>query len=1016
MSATSTAIRRPAWWAELVIGSGVCPELAAANVAAFGPGTDRHWEDERAELVAHARLLIQTASTTASGLPQAQPGHLAGRLINLQQRYRHLAAGGWRTLSAELPGLPRFDQWKPAQLRARHDKPGRSIKYEAPPSFPDGGGLLLPNIDERHWRLICERQGLPFPDAATRAAGFWPWALRTRKLRLLICEGWKKALAAVTAGHAAVALPGVQMGRRVATDGTERLIAALQLLATPGRRWLIAFDAEAKPSTAAKVRAAAAALARTLRTAGGTVQIARLPLLPGTDKSGLDDLLASRGTAALDDALARIGPDPVLPRLRRADCSIGAGRFLGDVITPSELADHRLLAIAAPMGSGKTTLARDLVAPHLAEGVPLLAPTHRTSLGESAAAALGIPWAAEPGTDARLQGLGLCWDSLRPSSALAIRPEEWSGADAAGPVLILDEVAQGIEHLLFGTGTAVADHRPETMATTAELLRSARQLVAMDAQLSAPVLELLEALTGQRAHLIRSAHQPMAGRSVTVPQGHTARSAAQAGRAHVLQLAQNRRRALVVTTAQDAGVKNSAQNLGRLVRRHWPDARILLIDSEHPEAAELLGSDPNGVAAAHDWIIASPSITSGLSIDAPGLFDEVVVIGAGGRLTCEHLAQAAARVRDPGCPVTIYAPAVAPQLRCGSGDASPAELLKHLAACEARLLADLVSTAGWNPAATNESPWLRCWLELAAHRNRQSHSYAATIAGLLRAEGWHVQDLAAPPPSPDQQQLQQLASAELAEIAEQAQAAVDQAVITAAPITAQEAAELTKRRRLSPADRAKLQRHRIATAWGLGTAAPTPELLEADREGLNRRARFGWILRSIEARQLAAAHDQQRAQQLAPNGNGWAPDLTRELLGHRIAAADALGLPSWLERAGEWLSAEALEQSWQLNSQPPSEGETLEQEALRRATNRCRSDRRQLLSVLGISAGKRASGTLRSLLRLAGFTLEAERRRIGSGQRQWFYRVRPEALPRGADLQPLQQAWAQQLRNPGPQR
>nr|WP_192963028.1 hypothetical protein [Microcystis aeruginosa] len=56
-----------------------------------------HWEDERAELVAHARLAIQTGSVTSSGHPQAQPGHLADRLIRLDQRYRHLRAGGWRT-------------------------------------------------------------------------------------------------------------------------------------------------------------------------------------------------------------------------------------------------------------------------------------------------------------------------------------------------------------------------------------------------------------------------------------------------------------------------------------------------------------------------------------------------------------------------------------------------------------------------------------------------------------------------------------------------------------------------------------------------------------------------------------------------------------------------------------------------------------------------------------------------------------------------------------------------------
>ena len=258
----------PQHWAELQ-ASAIAPDVAAANVASWGPGTDRHWENERAELVAHGRLAIQTRSTTASGHPQSQAGHLDNRLISLGRRYRHLQAGGWRSLSAGLPGLPTFDQWKPASARQRLDKPGQAIKYEAPPGFPDGGGLLLPHVPERCWELIADRQGLPRPDAAALAAGFWPWALATPALQLLICEGWKKCLAAVSVGWAAVALPGITMGRRVGDDGSERLIPALQLLAAAGRPWLISFDAEARPGTAANVAAAAGALAHALRVAGG---------------------------------------------------------------------------------------------------------------------------------------------------------------------------------------------------------------------------------------------------------------------------------------------------------------------------------------------------------------------------------------------------------------------------------------------------------------------------------------------------------------------------------------------------------------------------------------------------------------------------------------------------------------------------------------------------------------------------------------------------------------------------
>jgi hypothetical protein len=102
---TTPAGLLPHHWAELQ-ASAIPADVAAANVASWGPGTDRHWEAERAQLVAHARLRIQTESTTASGHPQRQAGFLADRLIRLDSRYRHLQAGGWRSLSDALPIPP----------------------------------------------------------------------------------------------------------------------------------------------------------------------------------------------------------------------------------------------------------------------------------------------------------------------------------------------------------------------------------------------------------------------------------------------------------------------------------------------------------------------------------------------------------------------------------------------------------------------------------------------------------------------------------------------------------------------------------------------------------------------------------------------------------------------------------------------------------------------------------------------------------------------------------------------
>lgn len=956
--------------AEWIDGSAVAPELAAANVQSIaGPAVLEALAGDRLEaLGGHSGQYVTAA---------------AARLLRPLEPLA--AAGGWWC-----SGLDPLADWAPLAWGClKPDAPrwdaakGRPRKYEHPIAAPSRlFWLRLPAVVAQR---VADRFGLALPpevaaDGDGSAGAFWRWWAAEPRLPLVVCEGGKKAAGLLSAGVPAVAAPGIW-------NPSARGELAPDLAAVPlqGRPVWVLFDGSDRPDPAEP--RAARRLGRLLARAGADV---RVGTVPAPHKGADDALAAGLSWETLAAALQPLGADPVLPRLPAADLIAPAGQHLAAAVDRQALAAAPLLAIAAPMGAGKTRFAADLLAPHLAEGVPVLAPTHRTALGESQAEAVGLAWAAAPGSDARLQGLGLCWDSLRPSSALAIRPEEWRGPDGLGPVVLLDEVAQGIEHVLFGTGTAVAQHRPETLATAAALLRSARAVVAMDAQLSGPVLRVLEALSGHRATLLRSEAQPMAGRPVLVPQGLTARTAAEQGRARVLELAQARRRCFVVTTAQQAHAKGAAANLAALVRRHWPEARILTVDSERPEAAEALGRDPNGTAAAHDWIIASPSITSGLSIDAPGLFDEVVVIGAGGRLPAEHLAQAAGRVRDPGCPVRILCPSIAPQLRIGSGATAPADLLRDLARCEARLLADLVGAAGWDPAAANESPWLRCWLEVAADRNRQAAAYAPTVAGLLRAEGWAVADPAGLQSSP----VTREAAADLEVIATAATAAADAAVIAAPLPTDAEAADLTRRRRLSPEERAQLQRHTIARRWGLGADPPTAAVLEADRQGLGRRLRLRWLLLQADRRELATAHDRRRAAQLAPTGRAWAPDLVRELLGHRLAAAEALGLPAWLEGAGEWVGA--------------TDARLLQLQAL--ATAHAAT----LRAALGVSPGKRPSGTLRALAGLIGCRLEAQRHRCGGGRQTWRYRLMPEPLPAGVDPAQLQAAWREQLTRPTP--
>lgn len=998
---TPQASPRPSWWAELIDGSGIAPDVAAANVAAFGPGTDRHWESERAELIHHRRLAIQTASTTAKGLPQAQPGHLADALIRLQRRYAHLAAGGWRTTTAALPGLPAFDQWKPNAPRQKgkrsttgrwqpqHDEQGRALaqKYESPPAFPDGGGALLPNIPERCWRLICQRQGLPFPDQTTRAAGFWPWAIATPALELLPTEGLKKALAAISCGYAAIGLPGVTMGHRRGPDGVARLIAELQALARHGRPWLIAFDAEAKPTTARKVAAAAGALARTLRAAGGQVAIARLPLLPGTTKTGIDDLLVARGPEALEHALADTLPRAALPRrLDSWDLAIPEGQWLKPEQIPSpEIAP--LVVIEGPMGAGKTTAVGRYMAPRQSTGTPVVLPTHRTVLGEAVAREHGIPWEPTSGSDARREGAGFCIDSCRPSSGLQITPSTFSGA-----ISPLDELGQLLDHLIYSRGTAVKDHRAETMETFGSGTAATLQVIASEATIPAAAVELVERLTGRRAYRIKLNHQPMAGRKVIAPRGLTPATAAEAFRATLARLYAEGKRPFVWTGAQQAESRNCPQNLQAEYLQAHPDAPTLAVDSTLHDPAEQLANDPagtcNGLAAA----FVSPVVTSGLSIPA-GPFDAVVML-ASGTQAVEAVAQAAARVRDPNCPVYLFAPekALPGHLEIGSGDTDPRQLLRNLSDHESVVLRDLIA-GNHDPTANDPAPFLTYWLERSTLRNRQTHAYCASILGMLQADGWQVAE-------PDALTTADKAAAarmteRLDTIATAALEQERQQERQAPCPTPEQAEQLERRRHLTPQERAQLARFHLGERWGLSPAdTPSPAIQDADAERLSQRLRRCWQLTTRQGRELSARADAATAEAIAYRGKCWAPDLVDRNHSSRLAALDALGMPRWLERSRWWIHC------------PGTDAADQQLVALQAFAEAHRGALRQ---VLRLTPAKTAIGTLKRLLHLLGHQLESERIRSGPHRGAYRYRITRQALPPGVDQKRLEIAWIAQL-------
>ncbi|NJL84539.1 MAG: DUF3854 domain-containing protein, partial [Chloroflexaceae bacterium] len=293
----------------------------------------------------------------AEALPRRNDGRISDQLL---KRYEHAEQGGWWCSGMDLlTGEP--DTWgcfKPDRPRLDADK-RKPIKYEHPPKVPTG--LFALRVPPHIWQRIADRHNLGIQESdidRTRPDfGFWPWLLAHPEIPLCITEGAKKAGALLTAGFAAVALPGINSGYRTPKDeegnrtGRSRLLPQLKKLAGD-REILIAFDSDAKPATVKAVEAAIRKLGYLLQQAGCRVKVLGWP---PEDGKGVDDLIARQGQPHFERIYHQALPLDIWKAQSWTKLSYSPNvalncRYLPDLAIPETA---RLVGIKSPKGTGK---------------------------------------------------------------------------------------------------------------------------------------------------------------------------------------------------------------------------------------------------------------------------------------------------------------------------------------------------------------------------------------------------------------------------------------------------------------------------------------------------------------------------------------------------------------------------------------------------------------------------------------------------------------------------------------
>ncbi|MGF1537823.1 MAG: phage/plasmid primase, P4 family [Elainellaceae cyanobacterium] len=196
----------------------------------------------------------------------------------LLDKYEHISEGGWF-----VTGLDPFNNWermrwgqfKPDHPRPDPNKPGKKIKYETPPRT-EARAIFLENPE---------------------APEFWAKVLDDVSKPIFILEGAKKAGCLITIGHAAIALPGIWMGRR---KDPEQLIPELELFAQEGREVVFAFDSDENPKTRRNVAKAIQATARLFEAEGCLVKKAKWSSSLG---KGIDDVAFAHGIEKVEEIL-----------------------------------------------------------------------------------------------------------------------------------------------------------------------------------------------------------------------------------------------------------------------------------------------------------------------------------------------------------------------------------------------------------------------------------------------------------------------------------------------------------------------------------------------------------------------------------------------------------------------------------------------------------------------------------------------------------------------------------------
>jgi hypothetical protein len=792
------------------------------------------------------------------------------------KKYQHIELGGWWCSGVDPLNNYVLMMWgcfKPDFPRRDRQKIHKFIKYEHPYREETRAFFLL--VPNRIWVKVSNRSGIPITEEDLQhPGGFWHWVWR-HNVPVTIVEGVKKAGALLTAGYAAIAIPGVNAGYRTPTDeygtaiGKPNFIPDLKHFATQGRQVNICFDQDNKPETVQRVRTAISRMGRLLVNEGCSLRVIDLPLGP---EKGVDDFIYALGQPAFDalynTAVALELWEIKLFTLLTYPPSIALNqRFLGHLLVPQ---GEKLIILKAPKGTGKTEWLATEVAKAHDQGRRVLIITHRIQLGEALCNRFGVNYVTEVRTNetGTLLGYGVCVDSLHQESQARFNPNDWSN-----DVIIIDECDQVFWHLL-NSGTEVQKRRVSVLKNLKQLVQnvlgsSQGKIYLSSADVSDTDVKYVLSLAGEyrvNPFVIVNNYRHIAGNCYNYSGSNPKNLIAALDKA----IAKGGHH-LLCCSAQKAKSKWGTQALEERFRRKFPHLRILRIDSESvadpSHAAFGCIAHLNEILTQYDLVIASPSLETGVSIDIRGHFDGVWGIFQGVQ-PVNSVRQMLARLRetvDRHIWVREWGMSVV-----GNGSTTIGGLLRsqHVATQANIALLSAADNDDYSFVDQNFQPEsLQTWGKRGSVINVEMRRYRESVLAGLVEDGYTVIDAS---DADDDESGAVIESVKAASV--ELYAAECKAIADSDELSQTELKKLQDKRAKTKTERHQQRKAELSRRYEIDV---TPDLVEKDDDGWYPQLRMHYYL--TLGREFLTNRDAKRAKaQLEAGQNSiWKPDFNK---------------------------------------------------------------------------------------------------------------------------------------------